>query len=737
MVSYHRGDSPEAVRGGEAKGKLIFQFEADADHPLAKVGRPHSVPSSASRSSTATATPSVLGEHPDGPEAEYLLDGVLGPPPDWLISDLVERASKKVRRRNQGPMANGKPVGAAQGRLHMCADTCTVKYAKAALVTEVEKVAAAPEGERNCTLWSSSCALGELVGAGVVDREDAEGRLLEATSLPTAEAADVVRRGLDKGAECPRDLARVCKYPKPLVIITTHEHQTGDQACAILATDPSIYQRGGLLVRVVVEAELPEQVIHAAGSPRITPVPLPNLRERLVRHGDWRKRQTGPDGKPVLRRAHPPTWAIKAVDARGEWAGVRHLEGIVETPILRVDGTILEQPGYDRATGLIFEPEITYPAVPPCPSAEEVAVAVAQLFDLVKDFPFLDRANRSAWLAALLTPLARFAIPGPCPLFLFDANQARTGKTKLVDVIALLATGRQVARTTFPTADEEVDKRILAIALAGFRMILFDNIETGTSFGSAALDAALTGVTYSGRVLGASKWATDLPLTTVFYASGNNIALKGDILGRIIYVRLESQVERPEERDDFIIKDLLQHVRERRGRLVIAALTLLRAFHLAGRPVPDPKLKPMGEYLAWTGLVRNAVFWATGADPCATKEVARTKDKWATQLEAILAGWVELCKAAHEAGGTKAPTDGITASRALEIIEVDPGRHAQFRTLLVESSRDGKLPSPQRLGNDLGKIRGKVHRGHLLDAVVCGGVNLWTVTPAGQGSQPK
>ena len=157
-----------------------------------------------------------------------------------------------------------------------------------------------------------------------------------ATTLSPDEAEDVIRRGLDKGAERPRDLGRLgngdlgrlgngdvvgansCPKPKPMVIISVDEHKTGDQACAALKADPEIYQRGGLLVRVLVEADYPEQVIHAAGAPKIAPVPLPNLRERLVRCGDWRKRQTDAKGKTVLRRAHPPTWAIKAVDdARG------------------------------------------------------------------------------------------------------------------------------------------------------------------------------------------------------------------------------------------------------------------------------------------------------------------------------------------------------------------------------------------------------------------------------------
>ena len=102
---------------------------------------------------------------------------------------------------------NGTPAGAAP-------EPAIVKYATAALESEVAAVAAAPEGERNCTVWKASCALGELVGAGAVEREVAEERLVEAcrsstNGLPEDEASDVIRRGLDKGMDCPRDLSRV------------------------------------------------------------------------------------------------------------------------------------------------------------------------------------------------------------------------------------------------------------------------------------------------------------------------------------------------------------------------------------------------------------------------------------------------------------------------------------------------------------------------------------------------
>ena len=167
MVSYHRCDSPEAVRAGEAKGKLIFQFEVDADHPLARIGK------AALRSSLGVeifygGDPTILGEHPDGPAKDYLLEGVFGPPPDWLIADLVECAG----RRRRGPRRSPRPrVGIGNGATSNPA--AVAKYAQAALESEVAKVAAAEEGERNNGLFAASCRVGELVGAGALDQETA------------------------------------------------------------------------------------------------------------------------------------------------------------------------------------------------------------------------------------------------------------------------------------------------------------------------------------------------------------------------------------------------------------------------------------------------------------------------------------------------------------------------------------------------------------------------------------
>jgi hypothetical protein len=595
----------------------------------------------------------------------------------------------------------------------------------AALDGEVAKVASAEEGSRNCTTWAASCAIGSLVGAGALDRAEAEEALAAATTLPTDEAADVIRRGLDKGAEVPRDLDHVGKngdgFERPTVEITVKEHEVNDQAIAALSADPDLYQRGNLLVRVLREEPRPDDMDTGRdpGSLAITTIHTATLRERLAKYASWIKRKKE-DGEWILVPAHPPDWSVQAVANRGTWRGIRPLEGVTEVPLLRADGTVLETPGYDRRSGILYTPEIEYPKVPESPTREDAEAAVQKLYDLVVDFPFKDENHKAAWLSALLTAFARPTLPGPAPLFLFDANTSGAGKTFLADIISIVGIGRSVGRTTLPSSEEEMDKMTLSLAVHGAKMVLFDNMGTGFPIGGPALDAALTAMTRSGRLLGATKWMEGLPFNPIFVVTGNNAALKADILRRIVASRLESPEEHPEERDGFAIPNLLEHVRAHRGSLAVAALTILRGYIVAGRPIPEPKPKPVGApFGPWDALVRHATYWATGYDPQATKGSAKTTDKTTLQLPDLIEGWAVLCRAAGK--------EGLTSGQAVRELEKDAAAHESLRALLTESTRDGKLPSPQQLGNLLGKVRGRVVKGRSLNTSVYEGTNLWFV----------
>src|SRR5262249_38316260 len=140
------------------------------------------------------------------------------------------------------------------------------------------------------------------------------------------------------------------------------------------------------------------------------------------------------------------------------------------------DGTVLQRPGYHADSGLFYEANEDYPPIPERPSLADAQRAMAELLEAVCDFPFQRPEHRSAWLAAVLTPIGRFAFHGPAPLFLADANVRAAGKGLLVDLCSWIVMNRDFARATYNRDDAEMSKTITAVALAGERMMLLDNL---------------------------------------------------------------------------------------------------------------------------------------------------------------------------------------------------------------------------------------------------------------------
>jgi hypothetical protein len=495
------------------------------------------------------------------------------------------------------------------------------------------------------------------------------------------------------------------KDSRPIIFVTTEEADVNDSAIDALKADEGVYQRNFRLISVARDSK-PKGMVdikRAEGTPVIRSIQPPRLREILTRNIRWKKASSDHDGKPVVAKTHPPAWCVNAILAREEWPDIRYLVGVVEAPTLRADGSVIESAGYDARTGLLYVPNGSFPALPQNPTQDDATVAAKFLLGLVKDFPFKE-GHEAAWLAALLTPLARFLIDGPVPLFLFEANTSGAGKTLLCDIIAIVNTGRPMTRTGYYHDPVEMDKQIVATALSGDRIVLFDNLDNGGKLGNSALDRALTGRTYRGRVLGKSEMTPDLDLNCVFFGTGNNLSLCGDVVRRIILSRLESLMERPEERSDFAIKDLIGHATEDRGRLVVAALTILRAYILAGKP--DQGLTAM-DFTAWSGLIRNAVHWSTGIDPAAGRKDLSESTPDRQHEAAFVEGWFEVQDLLDP--------DGMTSATLLKRLKgADLDRFTTLRDALADMwprTKPGELPSSGSIGMKIHAMRGKSHGG--------------------------
>jgi hypothetical protein len=249
---------------------------------------------------------------------------------------------------------------------------------------------------------------------------------------------------------------------------------------------------------------------------------------------------------------------------------------------------------------------------------------------LVKDFPFLADADRSVAISAILTALIRPSLR-TSPLHAFRAAKMGSGKSLLADVVALIVTGRPASVMSQGPDENEDKKRMLPILSEGDPVAVIDNIER--PFGSAALCSILTQPSWRDRVLGKSQTLSVPTTNTTWLATGNNIIFTGDITTRVVVCDLDPRCERPEERKFDI--NLNEYIPQHRQELVVAGLTVLRAYHVAGRP--DMQLPVFGRFEEWSNWVRSALVWLGLSDPCETRSRLEDADPVRAELTGLLA----------------------------------------------------------------------------------------------------
>jgi 5S rRNA maturation endonuclease (ribonuclease M5) len=525
--------------------------------------------------------------------------------------------------------------------------------------------------------------------------------------------AEELARLADAAAEW--EPATAAAQENKIIIIGTDEARVVDEAIDALKNCDNIYQRGGSLVHIIDGGETPPGISRPKGTPQIATMKLARLRELLASAAEWQNNKT--------ERVHPPDWAVKALDARGQWQNIRPLTAVVESPVLRTDGTVLQSPGYDSETGIYYRPSCDFPPIAERPSNADVVRSVNAMAATVEDFPFASPAHRAGWIASVLSLLARFAFDGPAPLNTIDSNVRGAGKSKLVDTASIIATGRPAPRMTLPRDDDELRKRITALALTGERLVLLDNIVG--NFGSPTLEAALTATTWTDRRLGQTEMLCGLPLYSLWYVTGNNLAIIGDIVRRIVHIRLESPLENPEERGDFHHPDLLGWVGQERPRLVAAALTILTGYCAAGRP--DMGLSPWGSFEGWSALIRNAVVWTGLPDPGETRiELTAQADRDKLALARLIDGWARM----DTFGG------GMTVAAMLAEIAEHPADHESLRSALLELAppRDGKTFNNRSISAKMHHLRRRIVGGRFLDGRETNKGTIWTVHKTDSGS---
>jgi putative DNA primase/helicase len=231
-------------------------------------------------------------------------------------------------------------------------------------------------------------------------------------------------------------------------------------------------------------------------------------------------------------------------------------------------------------------------------------------------------------------------------------------------------------------------------------------------------------------VLGLSKNIL-VPNGATFFVNGNGLTIVGDLVRRSIRAGLDPKVDRPELRT-FAQPDPVLRVLRDRPVYVAAILTVLRAYHVAGRP---KQTEPLGSFEDWSRLARDCLIWLGEPDPCETMERTRKQDPRRRALADILYWWNAVI-GRHE----------VTAKRVIEYAEereqpqsktdfnMPPLRYPEFREaqMTVAAGKDGSV-DPVRFGKWLGRNAMKFVDGLRIEpglAVDHSGSGRWRVVPA-------
>ena len=315
-----------------------------------------------------------------------------------------------------------------------------------------------------------------------------------------------------------------------------------DAAEAILvASDGGLFAFGDQIVRPAIRPIRTAENKQTTGL-RLVPVKLYHMIERFTRHVDFQKySKTRRQWEPV---DCPEVVGKVYLERVGTWR-LRQLSALTTCPLLLPDGRIVERPGFDEKSGILFDPQgVTFPPVPAHPTRDEARAALQELKEPFKEFPFVDNKARSVLWSGLLSSVSRMAL-GFVPCHAFDAPAAGTGKSKLVNCCSILVTGRECAAISQASDEVEFEKKLGAVLLAGDPLVSIDNC-------TRAIDDPLLCMVVSEaevqiRILGLTKMAI-LPNRTLLFANGNNFRFAGDMLRRGLRGCLDAGVERPELR---------------------------------------------------------------------------------------------------------------------------------------------------------------------------------------------
>ncbi len=394
------------------------------------------------------------------------------------------------------------------------------------------------------------------------------------------------------------------------------------------------------------------------------------------------------DHKGRIVPCSAPKEFLKTVLDVKEYGDIPVLKGIVEAPILRQDGTIQSEHGYDEITGyFLFTNGLDWSdKLIKKPSFNDAKSALRRIRDNFKSLPYASDTDESVYIAFILLPFVRHFLEA-APGLVITASTSGTGKTLAMECIALLFQGERPSVYSLGDDQNELKKTVFTVLLQQKKFLFIDNIDRPVS--GDFICTLFTGKTISARILGVNK-VVDVNTDIIFAFNGNNVVIKGDLSNRVLHCELKANCERPEERHfDF---DLRERTLKNRSQSIIDCLTLFSAWYISKQPTQ--KLSTFGRFEDWSRSIREMLVWLGMRDPCDHRFQYVSEDPESSDLEVIINVW-------HNHYGDRY----IKASELVKELEEQPINPVleDIRDIFNQRCSKGVKISPIRVGRYLKK----------------------------------
>lgn len=288
----------------------------------------------------------------------------------------------------------------------------------------------------------------------------------------------------------------------------------------------------------------------------------------------------------------------------------------VPLPIMYEGQLTFPKKGYDERFSSwlpVDAPDISNPNM-------TLAEAKNIIDEILSEFCWKSRQDYCNALAAMLTPFLRGLLPQfntRVPLFMYLANRERAGKDYLRGCTTILYEGMATEEPPISTNEnnrsnntEELRKKLLATFINGKKMLHFANNKGYLN--NATLEEAITGETFSDRVLGKNEsmvFNNELEISM----SGNiGIGFTADIANRTVFINLHLEIENANDRI-FKNDDLWGSVKKARGLILSALYTMVRTWIDAGMPDGN---KPFASFPHWAKICGGIMESCGYENPC-------------------------------------------------------------------------------------------------------------------------